>query len=353
MRRGRCGVTRPDERPAARPPAPRVPAAGEHGDDARRVAAALGIHPGALLDLATTLNPVAPDVAPLVARAAASVRWYPDPAPATASLAAHLGVDPDLVVLTNGGAEAIALVASAFPHGRVDGPEFSLYERHLESTGSEATAVRWASNPNNPTGRLAGADERAGVWDEAHYPLATGSWSRGDAGALRLGSFTKLLACPGLRLGWVVAPDAAVAARLRARQPAWSVGSIACEVVPDLLDLVDLPRWTREVAVLRGALAAILRRHGFEPPPSDAPWLLVPGSAGLRDRLVVHGVLVRDGASFGLPDHTRIGIPDAIGLERLDAALTAALGAGAPVAPAARSGPPPDQGPPTMPVRTS
>jgi len=298
-----------------------VPPAGAHGDDARRVAAALGLDPGELLDLATTLNPVAPDVTPLVARAARAVRWYPDVTAATASLAVRLDVDPALLILTNGGSEAIALVAAERPVGRVDGPEFSLYERHLASTGGAPEAPRWASNPNNPTGRLAGPDERAAVWDEAHLPLATGTWSRHEAGAIHLGSLTKLLACPGLRVGWIVAPDARVASRLRERQPAWSVSSIACDVLPDLLALVDLPRWLPEIASRRDALAEVLRRHDLDPLPSDAPWLLVPRSAGLRERLAPHGILVRDCASFGLPDHTRVGLPSAAGLERLDAAL--------------------------------
>lgn len=301
----------------ARPPVSPVPPAGAHGDDARRVARALGVDPANLLDLATTLNPVAPDITAHVAGAAGAVRWYPDPGRATAALAERLEVDPDLVVLTNGGAEAIALVAAERPVGSVEGPEFSLYERHLAGAGPD----RWASNPNNPTGRLAAPDEVAAVWDEAHYPLATGRWSRRDPGAVHLGSLTKLLACPGLRLGYVVVPDPALAARLRNRQPAWSVNAIACEVLPDLLDLVDLGAWSARIAGLREDLATLLRAHGFHPAPSDAPWLLVPASAGLRERLAPLGVLVRDATSFGLAGHTRVGVPDERGLERLAVAL--------------------------------
>ena len=43
--------------------------------------------------------------------------------------------------------------------GRVDEPEFSLYRRHLPALDPEGP--RWRSNPHNPTGRLAGPDERA------------------------------------------------------------------------------------------------------------------------------------------------------------------------------------------------
>ena len=45
-------------------------------------------------------------------------------------------------------------------------------------------------------------------------------------------------------------------------------------------------------------------------------------AAGLRDQLLTHGVVVRDGASFGHPDAVRIAVPDADGLRRLELALT-------------------------------
>ena len=37
--------------------------------------------------------------------------------------------------------------------------------------------------------------------------------------------------------------------------------------------------------------------------------------------LARHAVVVRDCRSFGLPDHVRVAVPYASGLERLDAAL--------------------------------
>ena len=52
--------------------------------------------------------------------------------------------------------------------------------------------------------------------------------------------------------------------------------------------------------------------HGTPPPP------------GLRDRLAPYGILVRDCASFGLPDHARIAVPGDAGLARLEEVLCAA-----------------------------
>ena len=55
----------------------------------------------------------------------------------------------------------------------------------------------------------------------------------------------------------------------------------------------------------------------------EAPFVLVDGAHGLRGRLAPLGIVVRDCTSFGLPDCVRVAVPDAAGLERLDAALRA------------------------------
>jgi histidinol-phosphate/aromatic aminotransferase/cobyric acid decarboxylase-like protein len=290
-----------------------LPPPGPHGGDAAAVAAALGLDADGVLDLSQSLNPVAPDPVAVVRRHLGSVHRYPDTRTATAALARAMGVDPARLVLTNGGAEAIALVAQELG-GRVVEPEFSLHPRR--------GGVLWRSNPHNPSGRLARADEHADVWDEAFYPLATGRWTRGDR-AVVVGSLTKLLACPGLRIGYVLAPegDDSLAARCRRAQPAWSVNGLAASALPELLAAVDLAAWSAEVAVLRAALIEVLRHHGLDPLPSDANWVLVE-APGLRARLAPRGVVVRDCATFGMPEVVRIAVPSWRGMEQLDAALS-------------------------------
>jgi histidinol-phosphate/aromatic aminotransferase/cobyric acid decarboxylase-like protein len=303
----------------------RVPPPGPHGGDGARVAAALGLDPDEVLDLSASLNPFAPDVPALARHHLGELRRYPDVERAEALLAAGLGLPPERTVLTAGGAQAIALVAQLTGAGRVDEPEFSLYRRHLDRL--ERAAPRWRSDPHNPSGRLAGPDERADVWDEAFLPLSAGVWTRGRPG-WALGSLTKAFACPGLRLGFAVAPDEAAAAALRARRPAWAVGGLACALVPELVERADPPGWTAAIAAARAELERVLVARGWSPLPSEAPWVLVPGAAGLRDALARRAVVVRDCRSFGLPDHVRIAVPDAAGLERLDRALAAVGGPG-------------------------
>jgi histidinol-phosphate/aromatic aminotransferase/cobyric acid decarboxylase-like protein len=299
------------------------------------VAASLGLDPGSVLDLSVSLNPFAPDPTPVVARHLADgvLGRYPDLRDvdtATAAAAGALGVESERVLLTNGGAEAIALVAGELGRGAVGTPEFSLYRRHLVAEDPDGPVFR--SDPHNPSGRLAGAGERAEVWDEAFYPLATGRWTAPgrSQGSVVLGSLTKVLACPGLRIGYVVVPDddgeslgvPGLKNRLTRRQPAWSVSPLALAALPELVASADLAGWARSVREARSELVAVLGAHGLTPTESDANFVLVPGVPGLRAALAGQGVVVRDCASLGLHDHVRIAVPNGVGLARLDDALT-------------------------------
>jgi histidinol-phosphate/aromatic aminotransferase/cobyric acid decarboxylase-like protein len=221
-------------------------------------------------------------------------------------------VDADRLLLTNGGAEAISLLAAEIG-GHVVEPDFALHPR--------GGGPLWRSNPHSPSGLLARAGETADVWDEAFYPLAAGRWTRGD-GVSVVGSLTKVLACPGLRVGYLLAAPALVE-RCRARQPAWSVGGLVAAALPELLDAVDLPAWRDGVAVLRDRLVDLLAEHGLRTRRSDANWVLVD-APGLREALAPHGVVVRDCASFGLDGVARVAVPSDEGLERLNTALAAA-----------------------------
>ena len=238
-----------------------------------------------------------------------AVRRYPDLTDSAGLLAEAIGVDSQRLMLTNGGSEAISLVAQEIG-GRVWAePEFGLHPRNPDGPV-------WHSDPHNPSGRLAASDETADVWDEAFYPLATGQWTAGRTGVV-VGSLTKVFAAPGLRLGYIIADDIERFAR---HQPQWSVNSLALAVLPELLDLADLPVWSEAIATARKDLTEVLRRFGFAVEAADAPWVLVR-APGLRECLAPHGVVVRDCSSFGMPEYVRIGVPDSDGLARLESAM--------------------------------
>lgn len=299
-----------------------IPPPGVHGGDGARIARALGLPIEDILDLSASLNPVAPAVAAIVANNLDSVRRYPDVTHATDALAAAMGVEPDELLLTNGGAEAINLVAGEVGGTVASEPEFSLYPR--------GEGVRWRSNPQSPSGEL--VDPQAApwsdvqVWDEAFYPMAIGRWTTGvhRHGRIVVGSLTKLYACPGLRLGYLLDADPVRMARLRAAQPTWSVGTLAAAVLIDLLALTDLTSWAARIAELRSALVDDLRRavgDDLRIEEGAAPWVWVHDAAGWRDHLAREGIVVRDGASLGRPGAVRIAVPDDADRRRLVAAL--------------------------------
>jgi histidinol-phosphate/aromatic aminotransferase/cobyric acid decarboxylase-like protein len=291
-----------------------IPRAGAHGGDGEAVARALGVDPSKVLDLSQSLNPFALDVAAFVARHRRhvdAIARYPDVQWATTAAAEVFGVDPNRLLLTNGGSDAIRLVAANLGGGVVSEPEFALHPR-------SPNGPRWRSNPHNPSGVLAGADERVDVWDEAFYPLATGEWTRGDHDTVVVGSLTKVFACPGLRIGYVLADDAR---RFAERQPAWPLNGVALSVLPVLLALAELDAWRLLIEHRREDLVALLEGHGLCVTAADAPWVLVK-HAGLRAALAPHGIVVRDCTSFGMPDHVRIALPDEAGLDRLGEVLS-------------------------------
>ena len=294
-------------------------APGPHGGDAEAVARALGIDVGEVVDLSASLNPLAPDCRPVLRRALDDLDRYPDDTAATAALAEAMGVDVGRLVLTNGGAEAIALVAAERPSGWADECEFSLYRRHLAELDPDGP--RWRSDPHNPTGRLLDPSEASEVRDEAFYLLATGRWTRGDAGSTVVGSLTKAWALPGLRVGYVLAADDVEAAAIRARRPRWSVNGLVCAALPALLELAEPERWRDGIAALRDDLRGLLDAHGLHAAPSDACYLWLPDAPGLRARLLPEGVLVRDGASFGNPGAARVAVASPAQLDRLADAL--------------------------------
>lgn len=328
-----------------------------HGGRGEAFGRLLGVGGDSLLDLSASLSPCPVDFETVLAKYLNGVRRYPDPNRARCCLAEAIGVEVDNLVLTNGGAEAIACVASHVGTARLQEPEFSLYERHLDRVDPAAPTIR--SNPNNPTGKLADKDDQALVWDEAFYQLATGTWTRGDIedGCIVIGSLTKLLGCPGLRIGYVISKDDKLVAELGHRLPAWNVNSLVCDSLEDLLGLVDLEQIASKVGQLRDYMTELLEGFGLSYIGSDANYLCVRApnfNRGLmnklfsispyepirvwsdqdstlsslnskgrlfRNALVSQGVIVRDCDSFGMPDYVRVAVCDRGDLALLEKAL--------------------------------
>jgi threonine-phosphate decarboxylase len=339
---------------------------GAHGD---LVSRSLDVHAGELLDFSQNINPLgAPSNALEAARRAVyeDSGRYPDLEyiGLREALAAYLGVGAEMVVPTNGGAEALFLAARAAATGGralVLEPTFSEYAAAARASGMEpvrrvarrreeegfgwdptsyrdleGVSVVFLCNPNNPTGDMLGRDEvlevaacveEAGavlVVDEAFADFVPeiSVTDMVDRGLWVARSLTKFFAIPGLRLGCLLCDDAG---RVQALQPSWPVNAVAAAAgIAAVRDRGFAEASIAELARLRedlfGALDAI---PGLRPFPGAANFLLVRGPDGLPERLARRSVLVRGcGPFYGLgPEYFRVAVRSAEENGRLVAAI--------------------------------
>ncbi len=327
-----------------------------------------GLNAGDVLDFSVNSNPFGPAPAVRKALRTADLASYPQRnSPALCErLAEANGVTFANVLVGNGTAELIWLVVHAFVRPGdtvlICAPTFGEYARAAVTVG--ARLVEWRAappdfgvdaaslqqaidrtrprlvfvcNPNNPTGqtlppetlrRMAGAHSQTMfVLDEAYRSFVDGElFAPPAAGWIVLRSMTKDFALAGLRLGYALADGEQLAA-MRRYQPPWSVNALA--QTAGLAVFADLDYYRRSLARLSEVAAGFkrrLQRAGFAPVDAPTHYFLLPTSQPAttwRARLLAQGVNVRDGTSFGLPEHVRISTRLPAANRRLLAALCA------------------------------
>ncbi|MGO9762412.1 MAG: bifunctional adenosylcobinamide kinase/adenosylcobinamide-phosphate guanylyltransferase [Solirubrobacteraceae bacterium] len=286
---------------------------------------------------------------------------YPDERAAVDALAALHGRDPEEIVPTNGGAEALWLLPAALRPALAAcvHPGFTEAEAALRAHGVPVARVLRdrerdfaldpgavpveadlviVGNPASPSGTLDPAATllalrrpgRVLVVDEAFMDLVPGEPATlvrerlDDVIVVR--SVTKALSIPGLRAGYAVAP-APLAARLREVRPPWSANTLALTALTAAASRPDaLAAIAERAAFERGDLEQRLARvAGVRTWPSAANFCLVEVADGpavlaaLRERHIA----VRAAASFpGLgPGDLRVTARAPDDNERLVAAL--------------------------------
>ncbi len=322
------------------------------------------VGPG-LLDLAVNVRGSAPPawLQQVLVDAVPRLAAYPSPVAATAAVAARHGRSPDDVLVTAGAAEAFVLLARMLRprHAVAVHPSFTEPEAALRAAGHEVHRAVLAppfdvvqvpdeadlvvvGNPTNPTGVLHDLAHlcrpgRTTVVDEAFLDAVPGEprslAARTDLpGLVVVRSLTKTWALAGLRVGYLLAEPATVAA-LREVQPLWSVSTpalAALQACSAPAAVAEAEEASRAVADERDRLQGLLEGLGVEVNPgSRAPFLLcrVEGRPDVRDRLRQLGVAVRRGDTFpGLgPDWFRVAVRDRRSSDRLVQALWALLAA--------------------------
>lgn len=258
-------------------------------------------------------------------------RYYPDRAMQAArrGIAAYAGCPEEWVIPTPGGASAIDLVLSDNV-GRVllRPPTFGEYaERaavHRRRVCTDEGIYRPGDtlvicNPNNPTGEaiprekllsLADTLRESGaelVADEAFADYSPESSVRQyvRAGLTVVGSLTKILCIPGVRLGYICACPERIA-RLQEKILPWSLNALAVAVAAELPNHIDeMAEDRRRNALRREAMRGALAEMGVAVSDSAANFLLCRfdrSAAPLAVYLKTQNILVRTCASFNLDD---------------------------------------------------
>jgi histidinol-phosphate aminotransferase len=317
--------------------------------------AARGLRPEALLDFSSNLNPFGPPPSVRTALAALDPAPYPDRScvKLRAALAAQHGCEPAQILAGNGSNELIHLIPCALLHpgdlACVVAPTFGEYGYASQLAGlrviewraltendfvvNGAALVRqidqqrprltWLCAPNNPTGvdltpediiALAEASATHNglfVLDQTYQSFVRDREMWMDqlpSNVLLLHSLTKSYALAGLRIGYLMG-DGNLLARIAAYQPTWSV-SIAAQAagLAALSDGAFLPTTMPLLWAASDTLHDSLMTLGFRVWRSALPFMLVRTGDGAATRaaLLEHGCVVRDCASFGLPEWVRV-----------------------------------------------
>jgi len=330
----------------------------------------LGLNPADVLDFSVNSNPYGPAPQVRAALTAVPLDCYPDREAIALrrALSARFNLAADCFVAGNGSAELFWLLAfvtlSAGSPVLIIEPTFGEYRRVSSLMGAaihtwqaspddfylDAVAITtelrrlrpklvFVCNPNNPTGQTLSPAQLAEwaslqpdsllVVDESYLgftPALDSALTIPARNLVVIRSMTKDYALAGLRLGYAASHNRALIAALAAVRPAWNVSGLAQAAGVAALSTGDyLSRCLIDLYRAKADLLAGLVELGFAPVPSATHYFLmrVGHAPEFRRKLLRQGVLVRDCASFGLPEFVRLATRRPEQNERLLAAIRA------------------------------
>jgi histidinol-phosphate/aromatic aminotransferase/cobyric acid decarboxylase-like protein len=332
---------------------------------------ALRLDPEQVLDFSVNTNPYGPCAAVAQAIQRARVDRYPDADAHEVRVAMARSFDqsPERIVLGPGAADLLWTAARALlgpgAHALVVEPTFCEFRAAALATGAEVHAFRTSEHtgfrveleavleaalrcrarviylcaPNTPTGVALPAPEIAAVaslrpeltWvlDQSFLSLSERFTDAAVAmpdNVVRVRSLTKEHGIPGIRVGYALAHPT-LARRMLAQGPSWNTGAHAQAAALAACSVPSFVARSRDRLLADCArMSAELASRGLAPLPSTTAFFMVRvrDASELRSRLLAqHAILVRDCASFGLPDFIRLAARPAADSARLCAALAA------------------------------
>ncbi len=196
---------------------------------------------------------------------------------------------------------------------------FELKEDILSKIKSEKPELLFLTNPNNPNGRLIEPEllnkiietcEAIGttvVLDECFISL-TGREEelsltykiRNYKSLIILRAFTKSFAIPGVRIGYCVCSNRALADKVRAHLPEWNLSIFAQMAGMECLKHKEyIAEATKVIVPERKYLTSELSRLGFEVYPSDVNFILFKSNRlDLQEKLLDYSILIRDCSDY-------------------------------------------------------
>jgi histidinol-phosphate aminotransferase len=316
-----------------------------------------GLQPegGGWLKLNTNENPYPPSPRVLEAvRRAADERLalYPNPTaePVRIAAAKAFGVEPEMVIVGNGGDEVLAMVARAVLDAGdrvvVGDPTYTLVEVLAAIQGARLTRVPlrrdfslparffgrrarlvYLPSPNAPTGvlhpveavdRLCETADGVVVLDEAYVDFAHENalaLVHKYANLIVVRTLSKAYSLAGVRVGFGIAQPALIAGLMKVKDSYNSNVLSQAAAVAALDDRAYSAECVRRVVEQRGLLAEALRQLAFTVVPSEANFVFVrppkkPAKA-FYDELVSRRVLVRHFARPHVDEYLRITVGSA------------------------------------------
>jgi len=337
--------------------APYVP-----GKPIAETARELGLEESAILKMASNENPLgsSPKAVAAIRGALDVLAYYPDGAgfDLKGVISRVFGVTPENLVLGNGSNDVLELVARAF----LTRDDSAIYSRHgfmvyplaIQAIGAKAievptrgydtdlpavlaairpdTKMVFVANPNNPTGTftpwedlrdfisrvpanvLVVVDEAYGEYLPPELASPAVSWIAQFPNVVLSRTLSKAYGLAGLRVGYGVANPEVADVMNRVRQP-FNVNHLAMVAATAALEDHDFIAKSRaNNAAGLTQLEEGFKRLGLEFIPSRANFITVRvgNAAGIYQKLLAKGVIVRPIAGYGMPEHLRVtvGLPE-------------------------------------------
>jgi histidinol-phosphate aminotransferase len=328
------------------------------GKPISELARELGLDPASIIKLASNENPLG--VSPLAQQAISAVlsdlSRYPDGNgfELKQALNRRFGVPTDCMVLGNGSNDVLDLAARAFlrpgDEAVYSQHAFAVYPIAVQAIGARGievpardyghdldamarvvtgkTRIVFIANPNNPTGTLVPASALESfiaalpehvltVLDEAYNEYLphevrsdTLQWLGRFPNLVITRTLSKVYGLAGLRVGYAFASTEVADLMNRVREP-FNVNSVALAAGAAALRDEDFIRKSFELNCAgMQQITEGLTRLGIEYIPSYGNFISfeVPDAAGVFQRLLKAGVIVRPIAGYGMPNHLRVSI---------------------------------------------